>query len=70
MPSLTINFTAPQAARIQQAFARRAEKPDYDMDDLKQWVIKRVKDVVLDEERDAAIRAVQNSHQDAPFDPA
>lgn len=69
MPTLTINFTAQQAARIQSAFATRISKPAPDMNDLKQWVIARVKDVVLDEERDAAIRAVQQAHTDAPLEP-
>jgi hypothetical protein len=69
MPSLTITFTAQQAARIQTAFASRFGIPTPGMDDLKAWVVKQVKGVVLDEERDAAIRAVQQSHTDAPFDP-
>ena len=69
MPSLTITFTAQQATRIQGAFASRLNKPAPDMNDLKQWVIKQVKDVVLDEERDTAIRAVQQSHVPTPFDP-
>lgn len=70
MPALTISFTADQALRIQSAFATRLNKPAPDMADLKRWVIARVKDVVLDEERNAAIRAVQQSHTDAPFDPS
>lgn len=70
MPTLTITFTAAQATRIQSAFAKRLNKPAPDMADLKQWVIKQVKDVVLDEERDAAIRAVQQSHTDNPFEPS
>lgn len=69
MPTLTITFTAQQAARIQTAFASRLGIPSPDMNDLKTWVVKRIKDVVLDEERDAAIRAVQQSHTDAPFEP-
>lgn len=69
MPTLTITFTAAQASRIQTAFAQRLGIPSPDMNDLKTWVIKRVKDVVLDEERDAAVRAVQQSHADAPFEP-
>lgn len=70
MPTLTITFTAAQATRIQTAFAKRLGKPAPDMADLKQWVVARIKDVVLDEERGAAIKAVQQSHTDIPFDPS
>ena len=70
MPTLTITFTNDQADRIQAAFVERLNIPDPNMGDLKQWVVNQIRAVVLDEERAAAIRAVQQSHIDAPFDPS
>lgn len=70
MPTLTITFTAAQADRIKVAFVERLNIPEPNMGDLKQWVVNQIRSVVLDEERAAAIRAVQQSHIDAPFDPS
>ena len=69
MPSVTIDFTAQQANRIQFAFSKKLGKPSPNMVDLKQWIVLQIKNIVLDEERDEVIRNARNSHVDAPFEP-
>ena len=69
MPTLTINLTAPQAARVATAYGKELglvddtdpENPiprDADMDEVKAKVINQIKGVVFGQERTALVAAV------------
>jgi hypothetical protein len=58
MPTLTIDFTNAQANRIATAFKSVLGRDDFTMADYKAWVIEHTKDVVLQEEKRAAVAAL------------
>ena len=64
MPSVTINFDATQATRLQAAFAT-PENPTPGMPELKQWLVRQMKAKVLQRERGIAEAAVVVN----PFEP-
>jgi len=66
MPTLTIDFTAAQATRIQAAFMAAYAKDTFTMADYKQWVIARTKDLVHEEEKRVIAAAIP---QPTAFDP-
>ncbi len=58
MPTLTIDFTNAQATRISTAFKTVLGRETFTMADYKAWVIEHTKDVVLQEEKRAAVAAL------------
>lgn len=66
MPTLTIDFTAPQATRIQTAFKTALNVETFTMTDYKQWVIAQTKAVVKQQEERAAAAALPPPSE---FDP-
>lgn len=66
MPTLTIDFTAPQATRIAEAFKTALGVETFTMADYKAWVIEHTKDVVREQEKRVAVAAIPPP---ASFDP-
>lgn len=66
MPTLTIDFTAPQATRIANAFKTALSVDTFTMADYKQWVINQTKYLVHQEEKRAAVIALPDP---GAFDP-
>jgi len=64
MPDMTISFTAQQAQRIQDALATE-NNPTPGIPELKVWVIKEIKNMVVIHERSVAVEAIS----DESFDP-
>ena len=65
MPDITISLTAAQAQRVQAAFARRFGNPAFGVPEYKQWLIAQTRDVVLAEEKRAAIDAAKSNYDAA-----
>ena len=70
MPTISIDLTAGQATRLQDALQSRYPSETVNLAFAKTLIVKHLRNIVLDEERDSAIKAVQQSHQGAPFDPS
>ena len=66
MPTLTIDFTAAQATRIQTAFKAAYNVDTFGVPELKQWTIARIKDLVHEEEKKAAAKALPAPASFAP----
>lgn len=64
MPDITINLTAQQAQRVQDAFAV-SENPNPGIQDVKDWLIRQLRYRVIQHERAIAEAAIQPT----PFDP-
>lgn len=58
MPTLTIDFTAPQATRIVEAFKAALKVDVFTMSDYKAWVIAQTKYLVHEQEKRAAAAAL------------
>ena len=58
MPTLTIDFTAPQATRIAAAFKTALSVENFTMADYKQWVIDQTKHLVHQQEKRSAVAAL------------
>lgn len=64
MPQIVINVTGPEALRLQAVVTRLQGSPA-SAEDVRQYVIKRLKRLVLQTEQEAYIAA----HAPQPFDP-
>ena len=58
MPTLTIDFTAPQTTRMATAFKTALGVDTFTMADYKAWVIQQTKYVVHQEEKRSAVVAL------------
>ena len=64
MPTITINLTAQQGQRFQDALTRAHGVPAT-LDDAKAFIKSNIQDYVINSERGVALQAIQ----DNPFDP-
>ena len=69
MPTITIDVTAGQAARLKTAFEFLYPGETIDIPFVKQKLVQHLRGIVLTAERDIAVRATQQSHQDTAFNP-
>ena len=70
MPTISIVLTAGQAARVQSAFQFLYPGETIDVPFVKQKLVQHLRGMVIQAERDMAVRAVQDGHVDQDFDPA